>query len=141
MLTRPTAMAQKQTCGKANDPNLAWNQLMTLDLETWLIDTGDVVLQKLNNEGASSLGPTEWGVYWMWWIDYAVRNAGSFGPLQDMDSTAINDLLAFSERTGLQKLKAWLNSAADESAFCQSYFEHFDEACSELRDLYCSEIR
>jgi hypothetical protein len=94
---------------------------MTIDLETWLIDTGDAVLHKLNNEGASALDPINWGVYWMWWIDYAVRNSGSFGPLQDMDSTAINDLLAFSERTGLQK----------------SYLEHFDEACSELRDAYC----
>lgn len=110
---------------------------MTIDLETWLIDTGDVVLHKLNNEGASALVPIDWGVYWMWWIDYAVRNSGSFGPLQDMDSTAINDLLAFSESTGLQKLTAWLNSAEDESTFCQSYLEHFDEACSELRDAYC----
>jgi len=114
---------------------------MTLDLKTWLVDTGDVVLQKLNNEGAGSLRPSEWGVYWMWWIDYAVRNSGSFGPLQDMDSTALNDLLTFSERTGLQKLKAWLNSAADESMFCQSYLDHFDEAYSELRDAYCADVR
>jgi hypothetical protein len=114
---------------------------MILDLETWLIDTGDDVLQKLHNEGASSISPTEWGVYWMWTIDYAVRNSGSFGPLQDMDSTAIDDLRAFSERTCLQKLTVWLNSSVNESMFCQSYLEHFDEACSELRDAYYAEIR
>lgn len=74
---------------------------MILDPETWLIDTGDVVLQKLHNKGADSLAPTEWGIYWMWTIDYAVRDSGSFGPLQDMDSTAIEDLLAFSKLTGL----------------------------------------
>jgi hypothetical protein len=114
---------------------------MILDLETWLIDTGAVVLQKLNDEGPGSLSPVESGVYWMWWIDYAVRNSGSFGPLQDMESSAISDLLAFSERAGLPKLAAWLNSAADESAFCDSYLDHFDEACGELRDVYCPDVR
>lgn len=114
---------------------------MILDLETWLIDTGAVVLQKLNDEGADSLSPAESGVYWMWWIDYAVRNSGSFGPLQDVGSTAISDLIAFSERTGLTRLAAWLDSAADESTFCKSYLEHFDEACSELRDVYCADVR
>jgi hypothetical protein len=113
---------------------------MILDLETWLIDTGDVVIQKLHSEGAGSLTPTEWGIYWMWTIDYAVRNSGSFGPLEDMESTAIEDLRAFSQRTGLQTLTAWLNTAADESTFCQSYLEHFDEACSELRDVYCRDL-
>jgi hypothetical protein len=114
---------------------------MILDLETWLIDTGDVVLQKLHNEGSDSLSPPEWGVYWMWTIDYAVRNSGSFGPLEDMESTAIDDLLAFSERAGLQKLTTWLNSAADEATFCRSYLEHFNEACSELRDAYSADLR
>jgi hypothetical protein len=113
---------------------------MILDLETWLIDTGAVVLQKLNDQGAGSLGPAESSVYWMWWIDYSVRNSGSFGPLQDMKSTAISDLLAFSQHAGLPKLTIWLSSAADESAFCRSYLEHFDEACSELRDVYCADV-
>jgi len=36
---------------------------MILDLETWLIDTGDVVIQKLHSEGASTLAPIEWGIY------------------------------------------------------------------------------
>lgn len=114
---------------------------MTIDLETWLIDTGDVIIQKLHNDGANSLDPTERAIDWMWWIDYAVRNSGSFGPLEDMDSTAIADLRAFSVRAGLQKMTAWINSAADESMFCQSYLEHFDESCSELRDVYCGDAR
>lgn len=113
---------------------------MILDFETWLIDTGDVVIQKLHDEGAASLAPTEWGVYWMWTIDYAVRNSGSFGPLEDEGSTAVEDLRAFSKRTGLHTLTAWLSTAADEFMFCQSYFEHFDEACSELRDFYCKAL-
>jgi hypothetical protein len=113
---------------------------MSLDLETWLIDTGAVVVQKLNHQGAASIAPIEWGVYWMWTIDYAVRNSGSFGPLEDMDSTAIEDLQAFSKRTGLQKLTAWLSTAVDESMFCLSYLKHFDEACSELRDVYCKDL-
>lgn len=120
-------------------PNQYVAIVMIPDLETWLIDTGDVVIQKLHDEGAASLAPTEWAVYWMWTIDYAVRNSGTFGPLKDMDSTAVQDLQAFSKSIGLNTLKAWLSTAADESAFCQSYFKHFDEACSELRDVYCKD--
>jgi len=76
----------------------------------------------------------------MWTIDYAVRNSGCFGPLEDMESTAIEDLRAFSQRTGHQTLTAWLNTASDESTFCQSYLEHFDEACGDLRDVYGKDL-
>jgi hypothetical protein len=53
---------------------------MTLELEAWLIDTGDRVVQKLHTNGKNSLSPTNWGVYWMWTIDYAVKNSGTSGP-------------------------------------------------------------
>ncbi len=109
---------------------------MTEDLETWIIEAGDSVIQKLNDEGPSSLSPTERAIYWMWSIDYAVRNSGSFGPLQDMESTAIHDLHAFATNTGLHKLASWLESAADELAFCESYYKQFEKPCYELREAY-----
>lgn len=109
---------------------------MTVDLETWIIETGDSVIQKLNDEGASSLTAIERAIYWMWSIDYAVRNAGSFGPLQDMESTAIHDLHAFATNTRLLELASWLESAADEPTFCESYYEQFVKPCYELREAY-----
>lgn len=109
---------------------------MTVDLETWIIETGDSVIQKLNDAGASSLTAIERAIYWMWSIDYAVRNSGSFGPLQNIESTAIHDLHAFATNTGLPKLASWLESAADEPTFCESYYEQFEKPCFELREAY-----
>jgi hypothetical protein len=104
---------------------------MPVDLESWIIETGDIVIQKMDEEGTSSLTSTEQAIYWMWSIDYAVRNSGSFGPLQDMESTAIHDLHAFAT-----KLASWLESAADEPTFCESYYEQFEKPCCELREAY-----
>ena len=77
----------------------------------------------------------------MWEIDYAVRNSGSFSPLQDRKSSTIQELLAFSRQVGLAKLTAWLGSAADKATFCSRYFEEFDVACSDLRSFYCEKVR
>lgn len=76
----------------------------------------------------------------MWEIDYAVRNSGSFGPLQDNNSSAINDLLAFSRQFELAKLAAWLTATTDEVNFCSRYDDGFDDACEELRSLYYEHV-
>ncbi|WBS00627.1 hypothetical protein OU994_20180 [Pseudoduganella sp. SL102] len=110
---------------------------MHIDLETWLIDTGDIVIRKLQDKGSEFLAPVEQAVLWMWDIDYAVRNSGSFGPLQDSSSSAITDFLVFSRQSGLAKLAAFLVTATDEVNFCSHYDENFKEACGELRSLYC----
>lgn len=109
---------------------------MTLDLETWLIDAGDVIVNKKTSQGADSLTEAERAVEWMWRIDYSVRNSGSFGPLEDMDSTSVSDLKSAANGAQLIKLAAWLDEATDEEAFCRNYQERFDEACMELKDWY-----
>lgn len=109
---------------------------MTVDLETWIVDTGDSIVKKLHRDGPDSLTAFESAVYWMWTIDYAVRNSGGFGPLEDMKSTAIHDLYTFGKKEELLKLTSWLESAMDELAFCESYYRQFDVGCGELREAY-----
>lgn len=109
---------------------------MTIDLETWIIEVGDAIIQKLHREGSSSLTSIEWAIYWMWEIDYAVRNSGCFGPLMDSGSTAFHDLQLFATNARLLGLASWLESSADELAFCESYYRKFDDVCGELREAY-----
>jgi len=109
---------------------------MNVELETWLLDVGDLVIQKKADGGAGTLSEPERAIYWMWLIDYAVRNSGSFGPLEDMDSTALTDLATFASDARLLGLASWLSLSSDEEAFCATYHDRFDEGCAELKAFY-----
>lgn len=109
---------------------------MNFELETWLIEVGDQVIQKQAHRGTSALSKPERAVYWMWLIDYAVRNSGSFGPLEDMDSDALADLTTFARDARLPILSSWLTLSSDEDAFCASYLDRFCEGCAELKAFF-----
>ncbi|WP_034382064.1 hypothetical protein [Herbaspirillum sp. CF444] len=108
---------------------------MNNDLETWLVEAGDIVLRKKAQQGESALSESERAVDWMWLIDYSVRNAGCFGPLEDMGAkTALSDLACFAQDAKLSVLSSWLQLSDNEEAFCSTYYQHFDKACGELKD-------
>ncbi len=48
---------------------------MAEDFETWIIETGDAIIQKQSEQGKAPLSPIEQAVYCLWVIDYAVRNS------------------------------------------------------------------
>jgi hypothetical protein len=102
-------------------------------LESWLVEVSGDIIEKKSSQGIDSLTPTELAIYNLWLIDYAVRNSGSFGPLEDMDSDAIAALRAFSSANNMPVLSSWLSQANDEQAFCESYYHHFPSACLELK--------
>lgn len=108
---------------------------MSLDAETWLLDAGDEVIAKKAKRGAASLSDVERAIYCLWVLDYAVRNSGSFGPMNELYPSAKDELLAFAQARKLEAMAAWLVSASDEGAFCADYYSHFDKTCSELRKL------
>jgi hypothetical protein len=107
-------------------------------LEDWLIKVGGDTIEKKATQGEAALTPVETAVCNLWLIDYAVRNSGSFGPLQDMNSNALASLLVFSQEHRLSFIARWLAAPVDEAAFCSTYYEHFNSACSELRRLWAS---
>jgi hypothetical protein len=109
------------------------------DMETWLLETGDEIIEKRAEQGEASLSRPEHAIYCMWALDYAVRNAGSLDALEDVHETAIEDLAAFARAEKIGVLSALLDMAADEEAFIDAYYEQFDAACTELRR--CKEIR
>jgi hypothetical protein len=107
-------------------------------LETWLIDVGGGVIDKKSSQGGEALTSIETAIYDLWLIDYAVRNSGSFGPLEDMQSNAIDSLHAFSIANDLPTLASWLSQANDEAKFCETYHHHFAGACLELKQRWAS---
>ncbi|SEL69328.1 hypothetical protein SAMN05518845_11018 [Variovorax sp. YR750] len=109
---------------------------MNSELETWILEVGDLVIQRQADGGVSALSEPERAIYRMWLIDYAVRNSGSFGPLEDMDSTALADLATFARDARLLGLASWLALSSDEEAFCATYHDRFDEGCAELKAFY-----
>ncbi|MBP1317794.1 hypothetical protein [Herbaspirillum sp. 1130] len=110
---------------------------MNMDLETWLLDAGDVVIRKKAQWGESAISESENAIHWMWLIDYSVRNAGCFGPLEDMGAkTALPDLARFAQDAELPALLLWLQHSDNEEAFCGTYYQRFDKACEELKN-YC----
>ncbi|OOG40584.1 MULTISPECIES: hypothetical protein [unclassified Rhodanobacter] len=102
-------------------------------LESWLVEVGGDIIEKKSSQGVESLTPIQLAIYNLWLIDYAVRNSGSFGPLEDMESNAIAALHAFSSANNMPALSSWLSQANDEEAFCKSYYHHFPGACLELK--------
>lgn len=109
------------------------------DMETWLLEAGDEIIEKRTEQGEASLSPPEHAIYCMWALDYAVRNAGSLDALEDVHETAIEDLAAFARTQKIGVLSALLDMAADEEAFIDAYYVQFDAACTELRR--CNESR
>lgn len=106
------------------------------DNETWLLDTGDLVIRKKIDTGYEALSDIEKAIYSLWVIDYAVRNSGTLIPVQDLHPMAIADLLAFARFRDCRLLSALFDRADNADEFCESYYDEFEGACGELRTLW-----
>ncbi|WP_241303394.1 hypothetical protein [Burkholderia stabilis] len=109
---------------------------MKLDMETWLIDEGDRVIQKRSREGFNSLTLIERAVYSMWLVDYVVRNSGTLEPMRELYPDALHELGAFAAPNNAANLLALLNLSSNEKRFCAEYHERFDRACGDIRHHY-----
>ena len=109
---------------------------MTIDNETWIIDAGNIIIQKEADHGRQALWPLERLIYCFWVADYGMRNAG--------DLATACDLYESFQAEGSQLSKA-LNLLVTQSAFAlsladleQQYFQRFDAICDELRSAYAA---
>jgi hypothetical protein len=100
--------------------------------QSWIVQTGDRVIQKKAQAGAASLGDWEQLVYCLWLADYMMRNAGDLANAQDMCPTFQRDAARLAERLGL---------AATREAFSLSqrklqkeYFDRFERICDEIKN-------
>lgn len=103
------------------------------DLEFWLLETGDAILNKKAVSGWESLTTTELAIYHLWVIDYAVRNSGSLELVADFQPDAVPLLQTFAKERQLAILADWLQTTSNETVFCNNYEASFNDACQQLK--------
>jgi hypothetical protein len=104
---------------------------MVSDNESWVVDSGESVIEKRIDSGADSLSPLEKLIYCLWVADYGMRNGGDF--------ETSDDLYADFQREGA-RLAQLLNLQVTSEAFKlakedlqREYFNRFDAICDEIR--------
>lgn len=102
-----------------------------MDNETWVIETGEEIIQKKSRSGIENLTPWETLVYCLWVADYGMRNAG------DLD-TAFNLYPTF-QTDGYLNAKALAlpitqnTFALAKLEFEKQYFGRFEAVCDEIK--------
>ncbi len=126
---------QITACGSSLTVNV-WRRNETMrvpaDNETWVIEAGDVVIQKKARSGSGSLAPWERLVYCLWVADYGMRNAG------DLDTAhAVCADFQSNARRIAKDLSLRLTheaSSLPRGALQAEYFIRFDYICHEIRN-------
>jgi hypothetical protein len=101
------------------------------DNETWLLETGDRIIQKKARGGFEQLTAWERLVYALWVADYGMRNAGSLAAARnvfaDFQPVAVDAAVALS----LPVARRAFSMSADELE--AAYLSIFDAVCAEVR--------
>jgi hypothetical protein len=102
-----------------------------IDNETWIIDTGHIIIEKKVERGYDSLSALERLIYCLWIADYGMRNAGDLAVAFDMHWRFLEHGRMAATQLRLQRSIAAFSLPASELE--QRYFALFDEMCEEIR--------
>ena len=101
------------------------------DNETWLIDAGDIVINKEAKQGYVSLSPVERLTYCLRVADYGMRNVGDLVAALDLYPPFQEEArLAAMELGFPRSIAAFSLSTKDLE---ERYFQLFDGLCQEIR--------
>ena len=100
------------------------------DHETWLVETGDCVIEKKAAD-PSSLTPWERLVYCLWVADYGMRNAGDLEAATDLHGCFQGEGKVLAAELSLPLTLAAFSLS--RSALQDRYFDLFEGICVELR--------
>ena len=99
--------------------------------ETWVVKAGGKVVEMRAKAGADSLTPREELLYWLWWADYMMRNAGDFanavGKLRDFQQ----EIVSRAKKLGLNYTEAMFSLPRDQLQ--KQYFGRFEAVCDEIK--------
>jgi len=107
-----------------------------IDNETWLIETGDAIIEKEVRLGVVSLTPLERLIHCLWVADYGMRNAGDLTTAAEVYPTFQKEALALAKSLALPATIEAFSRPLD--AFQRSYYERFDGICDEIRNVATS---
>lgn len=73
------------------------------ELEHWIIETGDEVIQKEATQGTGALTPLERLIYCLWVADYGMRNAGDLMTAADVYAEFQEEAATLAGELGLAR--------------------------------------
>jgi hypothetical protein len=100
--------------------------------DSWLVETGADIVEKRATAGADALSAKETLVYWLWWADYMMRNAGDFSNAADLEKDFQLEIAWHAKQLGLRYTEETFSLPRAELQ--KRYFDRFDAVCSEIRN-------
>jgi hypothetical protein len=101
------------------------------DNETWIIETGERIIEKMATHGRDALSDWEVLSYCLWVVDYSMRNAGDLATAADIFAGYKRQGLAAARGLGLAQATTLFS--ASEPELERMYFELFEAVCAELQ--------
>jgi hypothetical protein len=98
--------------------------------ETWVVEAGGEVVELRATAGAGALTPRQEMLYWLWWADYMMRNAGDF-------ANAVGDKKHFQDQIVSRAKELGLSYTEETFSLPQhelqkQYFDRFEAVCDEI---------
>jgi hypothetical protein len=107
--------------------------------ETWIIETGDAVIQKVGRSDTRNLAPLETLIYCVWVADYGMRNAGDLDSAKDVYSRFHSKARQIAKELSLPL--TYEAFALKKNELEQQYFDRFDTMVDEIKYAYASSPR
>ena len=104
------------------------------DNETWVIETGDAIIQKKASLGMAGISPWEALVYCVWVADYGMRNAGDLDTAEDVYAGFHLDARRIADELSLPVTHAVFSLPKNDLE--EQYFNRFDDMTYEIRRFF-----
>jgi len=99
--------------------------------ETWVVEAGGDVVEKKAEVGLNGLSEHEQLLYWLWWADYMMNNAGDFAGAEDLNRDFQSEIVNCANKLDMRfTAETFL---LPRETLREQYFDRFDRVCAELR--------
>lgn len=102
-----------------------------MDNETWIIETGDVVIRKMADHGEDALSPIERLIYCLWVADYSIRNAGDLDAAADLHAPFQSEAANIAQVLSLSTTHQAFSLSA--KTLEREFLDRFDAICAEIQ--------
>jgi hypothetical protein len=99
--------------------------------ETWVVEVGGDIVEKRAKAGAGALSPRESLIYWLWWADYMMRNAGDFANADALEKDFQQEIALRAKELGFGYTEETFSLPREELE--TQYFDRFESACDEIK--------
>jgi hypothetical protein len=100
--------------------------------ESWVVEAGGDVVEKRANAGATGLSAKESLLYWFWWADYMMRNAGDFANAVALERDFQREIVSHARGLGFRYTEETFSLPRAELE--KQYFDRFEAVCDEIRE-------